>query len=576
MNIIIQTEYDTSTNNSDTTTPYFFSAPPRLRASARRIANKFFLFVILSLFAVPCFAENEFFLSLAPVLEAPLDVKQLNSGVGAAASLDWSVLSFGNKFNFGLSAGSGFTSITAQTGDPLTIIEGKLGPFIRWQPRVQKGTFDRWAFRAVINGGIYRYSRGDLNETKALAAFNIGAEFRLLPYLSLFAEGGYNYRVFDPPTPLSSLNAVLGVRFNLSEIMGGLTRVKVEKTEQYRVFPVSWAWYENNPIAKVKITNEEPNAITDVNLSFYMDSFMGQPWNFAVLPRLGAGETVEVPVTALFNEVLINLTENTNAVGSIQIQYRSLGAKKESTSTVFMPIFHRNAFSWEDDRRAASFVSPRDSSVRIFSRYVASALQSQDLSGSSVQIPRNVRYAVALFETLRLYGISYVVVPATSYRNLSANEAALDNVSYPYQALYYRGGDCTYLSILFCSLLEALDIEAAFITVPGHLYLAFEVGDSNWQKGSRDIIEIEDSDGKRRRWLPVEITVPGEGFTRAWRIGAGEWRRYGKEAALFPIREAWELYPSVTVPASSDHPPEMPLAQDILRAVEAELRKGVN
>jgi hypothetical protein len=234
-----------------------------------------------------------------------------------------------------------------------------------------------------------------------------------------------------------------------------------------------------------------------------------------------------------------------------------------------MPIFHRNAFSWEDDRRAAAFVSPRDSSVRIFARYVASAVEGQ---GQSTNTPQNVRYAAALFEALRLYGINYVVVPATSYKNLSSNEAALDNVSYPYQALYYRGGDCTYLSILYCSLLEALNVETAFITIPGHLYLAFEVGDSSWQAGNRDIIEL-DTDGIRKHWLPVEITVPGGGFTSAWRIGAGEWRRYGEEAALYPIREAWKLYPPVTVPASTAYPPQMPEASDIIRAMEAELRK---
>jgi hypothetical protein len=528
-----------------------------------KIINRSVLFVVFCLLAVPCFAENEFSLSLAPVFESPIGYEELQSGMGAAASLDWSFLSFAKKFDFGLSAGGGFSSNTVKIGDPLTIFEGKLGPFLRWRP------FDRFAFRAGINGGIYRYSRGDLGETKALASADMGAEFHLLPYLSLFAEGVYNYRVYDPPQSISSINAVLGIRLNLSEIMGGRARVKVEKTEQYRVFPVSWAWYEHNPIAVIKITNEEPNAITGVTLSFFMDSFMGQPWIFATLSRIGAGESVEVPVTALFNEVLINLTENTNAAGTIQIQYRSLGAKKENTGAIQMPIFHRNAFSWEDDRRAAAFVSPRDSSVRIFSRYVASAVRAQELSGAnSANAPKNVRYAAAIFEALRLYGIGYVVVPATSYKNLSANEAALDNVSYPYQALYYRGGDCTYLSILYCSLLEALEIETAFITIPGHLYLAFEIGDDNWQKGSRDIIEI---DGKR--WLPVEITVPGEGFTRAWRIGAGEWRRYGKEAALYPIREAWKLYPSVTVPASSDHSPEMPEAADIIRAMEAELRK---
>jgi len=544
-------------------------------SNEQRTIPKSLLFVICYLLFVNClFAENEFSLGLAPVFEAPLGVEQLGPGMGAAASLDWAFLPFSGDFDFGLSARGGFTSVPARAGDPLTIFEGKFGPFVRLQPHTKNGTFDRWAFRAGINGGVYRYSRGDINEIKALAAFNIGADFRLLPWLSLFAEGGYNYRVYDPPRPISSINALLGIRFNLSEIMEGRARVKVEKTEQYRVFPVSWAWYENNPIAKVKFTNEEPNAITDVSLSLFMDSFMGQPWTFANLPRVGAGESVEVPVTALFNEILINLTENTNAAGTVQTRYRSLGAKKESATMVQMPIFHRNAFSWEDDRRAAAFVSPRDSAARIFSRYVASAVQARELSGqSSAGMPVNVRYAAAMFEALRLYGISYVVVPATSYKNLSANEAALDNVSYPYQALYYRGGDCTYLSILYCSLLEALGIETAFITIPGHLYLAFEVGDNNWRKGSNDIIELDGIDGIRRRWLPVEITVPGEGFTRAWRIGAGQWRRYGTEAALYPIREAWELYPSVTVPASGDHPPEMPEAADIIRAMEAELRK---
>ncbi|MDR0443025.1 MAG: hypothetical protein LBH44_06435 [Treponema sp.] len=538
------------------------------------------------------FAESEFSFSLAPVIEAPLGIEQFTSGMGAAASLDWAFWQFAKNFDLGFRAGGGFTSVTAQIGDPLTLIEGRLGPFVRWQPRVKSGALDRWAFNAGMGAGVYSYSRSDYNsETKALFSFNMGGEFRLLPYLSLFAEGTYTHRVFDPPQPLSSVGMALGVRLNLSEIMGGRARVQVEKTEQYRVFPVSYAWYEHNPIAKVKITNEEPNDITDVTLSFFMDSYMSQPWTFATLPRLSQGESVEVPLTALFNDVMINLLENVNAAGIIQTQYRSLGAKKESVSVVQMPIFHRNAFSWEDDRRAAAFVSPRDFSALFFARYVAGAVGSEHRTESSQtmsseqlsvnrglqNVPANVRYAAAMFEALRLYGMSYVVVPATSYKNLSANEAALDSVSYPYQALYYRGGDCTYLSILFCSLLEAIKIETAFITIPGHLYIAFEVGDSNWQKGNADIIEIE-TDGALKRWLPVEITVPDQGFTRAWRIGAREWRANvtaaeGSAAALYPIREAWKLYPPVTIPASGDHPPEMPDRFEIIKAMEAELRK---
>ena len=77
----------------------------------------------------------------------------------------------------------------------------------------------------------------------------------------------------------------------------------------------------------------------------------------------------------------------------------------------------------------------------------------------------------------------------------------------------------------------------------------------------------------RRRWLPVELTVPAQGFSRGWQIGAQQWHNYGDQAALFPIREAWEIYPSVTVTSSGDHLPVMPAWADVLRAVERELRR---
>jgi len=262
---------------------------------------------------------------------------------------------------------------------------------------------------------------------------------------------------------------------------------------------------------------------------------------------------------------MMNLTETVNANGLLQIKYRSLGARKETASPIQMPIFHRNTLSWDDDRRAAAFVSPYDFAARYFAKYVESAIYNAQPATRGT--PSNVVYAAALFEALRLYGISYVVVPATSFVNVSADESVLDNVSFPYQALYFRGGDCSYLSILFCSLLEAIGIESAFITIPGHIYVAFEVGSQTWNAGSADIIEL---DGKR--WLPIEITIPREGFTRAWRVGARQWRSSGDKAELYSIRDCWTTYPSVTVPASGDHLPEMPNWEDIIRALERELR----
>jgi hypothetical protein len=142
-----------------------------------------------------------------------------------------------------------------------------------------------------------------------------------------------------------------------------------------------------------------------------------------------------------------------------------------------MPVYHRNALSWDDDRRAASFVSSRDGAARFFARYVASivdGIPADTLPANG--LPRNVQYAAALFEALAAYGISYVIDPASSFVEMSEDAAALDSLNYPYQTLYYRGGDCDDLSILYCAMLEALGVDTAFITIPGHIYAAFDAG----------------------------------------------------------------------------------------------------
>ena len=524
------------------------------------------LFIIFSLFPIPCsllFAESEFSLRLGTALKAPVAASQLSPGMGANATLDWSFWNFVPNFDLGANIGGAFASIPVQVGGPLTLFEGKAGPFVRWRP------FDRWAFMAGFNGGVYQHSRGEDSDTRGLFGGALGALFHLSPYFSLFAEGGFTYRTFADK-PLNTVDVALGIRLNLSEIMSRRTRVQVEKTEQYRVFPVSWAWYENNPIAAVTITNEEPNTITDVNLTFFIESYMSEPWTFANVPLLSSGESIEVPVTALFNEALLNLNETVSANGTIQMQYRSLGARKETVSAVQMPIFRRNILSWDDDRRAAAFVSPRDSSARLFARYVAAAIEAAPQQSS---VPPNVRYAIALFEALRLYRISYIIDPSSSYIALSDDESSTDSLNYPYQTLYYRGGDCDDLSILFCSLLETLNIESAFITIPGHIYIAFDIGNTTWQPNNRNIIELESSDARRRRWLPLEITVPAEGFTRAWTIGASQWQNNKTDVTLYPIRECWEIYPSVTVPGSGDNPPEIPEWDAIIQALNSELQK---
>jgi hypothetical protein len=293
---------------------------------------------------------------------------------------------------------------------------------------------------------------------------------------------------------------------------------------------------------------------------------MNEPSLFASIPELAPGETMEIPVTALLNESMLDLTENTSTSARLLIDYRSLGSARRADFPLRINVHHRNAMNWDDDRRAASFVSPKDASARFFARYTAAAVEYH--LRPPEEIPANVQYALALFETLNLYGINYIIDPASSYIEMEADAGSVDSLNYPYQTLLYRGGDCDDLSILLCAMLEAIDIPTAFITIPGHIYMAFDTGTDTAASGQH-IIEAAG-----RRWMPVEITLPEAGFWEAVRTGMREWQNAGDQARLYPLREAWQMYPPVTVPEAGRRNPGLPEDARILRAFDSEIRKS--
>ncbi|MCK4542225.1 MAG: transglutaminase domain-containing protein [Spirochaetales bacterium] len=91
------------------------------------------------------------------------------------------------------------------------------------------------------------------------------------------------------------------------------------------------------------------------------------------------------------------------------------------------------------------------------------------LLGPSLDIDIGISYQ----NYLGLYGLNYVVDPRTPYTELSQQREWIDFIQFPRQTLEYRAGDCDDLSILYCALLESVGIETAFITVPGHILMAF-------------------------------------------------------------------------------------------------------
>jgi hypothetical protein len=523
-------------------------------------------------FCAACvFAENEFNLRFAPQFAVPAGSAYFRSGFGGQAVFSWDFFQqqmpagYGRYVSYGVFAGGSFTGMAAAANGTLTMLEGKMGPAVRWR------LTDRWTVGMDAGVGVYNYSLNGASRVKPLAGGGLSAYFHVLPFLSVFGEGAYTWHGFTAAQPIHGISAALGLSLNLGEIVRPQTRLSGERLDQQRIFPVSFAWYEHNRIALVRITNNEKNAISGIRLSFMLERYMNQRYQFAELARLEPGESAEFPVTALFNESMLDLTESTRANTRFTVNYRSLGAEKTMSFSAEMTIYHRNAFAWDDDRRAAAFVSAKDPASAYFASFTAQSAERflRENPNRFAGVPKNVLLAAALFEALNLYGINYVIDPSSSFIELSENVSALDSLNYPYETLFYRGGDCDDLSILFCSLLETLGIESAFITVPGHIYIAFDSGaDAGWKTEGRDLIELE---GKR--WMPVEITIPRTGFLNAVQVGMRQWNSAAGQGALYPMRRNWEDYRSVSVPGAGERMPAMPDEADIVRAFEKEMGK---
>lgn len=190
---------------------------------------------------------------------------------------------------------------------------------------------------------------------------------------------------------------------------------------------------------------------------------------------------------------------------------------------------------------------------------------------------RKVLTAIALYEALCQYGVKYMVDPKSSYASLSKDAFAIDFVQFPQQTLQYRGGDCDDLTVLYCALFESLGIPTAFITIPGHIYMAFSLGmrPEEAQRSFQhpeDIISIGDT-----TWFPLEVTSLDGKFLEAWQLGAREWRDSSAagQAILYPTSEAWATYEPVGIIGGS-YTVAIPREDLVASAFNRELQRVVD
>jgi tetratricopeptide (TPR) repeat protein len=364
--------------------------------------------------------------------------------------------------------------------------------------------------------------------------------------------------------------------FELPRVERSSRGMTVRTVQVDPVFPVFATFYETHGFGQIQVENDGRNTLENIVVSVHIDRVMDVPSVLACPSTLEPGQRVSVPLTVLFSSGILEITESTRMAMDVQVAFERRGNHEELALTDVVDVHDRNAVVWDDDRKVASFVTSRDPDVLRLSRQAAAVIRSR----GSDAVNGELRAAIALFDTLRAVGLTYVVDPASPYAELSGSSVAVDYVQFPRQTIEYRAGDCDDLSILFAALAESIGMEAAFVTVPGHIYGAIKLqmtpAEARRAFGRPDDLIFVDEEV----WLPVETTALEGTFLQAWQLGGRQWRENSGsgQAALIPIRGAWGEYPPVGLggdarAAPADLSDRLPVVYeaDLLEVVEREI-----
>ncbi len=436
----------------------------------------------------------------------------------------------------------------------LTLIS--LGPELG----VQFFPFQRVGLRLAAFGGMYA---GVVQEGTVMNPYVGGlvdVSYLFSPSFSLGLGASFKYHFTPTGAVYQGIGVNLGVRWHIGAGSGkGIIKVEPAIAP---IFPLFYSYYDKNEAGTLVIRNTGTAPVQNVKVSFYVKQFMDQPkvaWEGKELAR---GQELTAKVYALFTDRIFQVTEETKVAGEIQVTYSYLGSDASESYPVSVTVRNRNAMTWSDTNRAAAFVTTNDPWVRSFAGRAVPDARSKGRQA----VNANFRAAMALFNAMNLFGVSYLKDPVTWASKVSRGEA-VDYLQFPSQTLEVRAGDCDDLSILYAALLESAGIESAFITDPGHIFIAFNLEMSPREAaavfGSSADLIVKDG----RTWVPVEITMVKDGFVKAWQFAAQEWRvsSAAGTADFYPLHPAWETYtPANTgeIIKTSINPPESPKIYD--------------
>ncbi|MBU0728895.1 MAG: 6-bladed beta-propeller [Proteobacteria bacterium] len=303
------------------------------------------------------------------------------------------------------------------------------------------------------------------------------------------------------------------------------------------IFSNTYKIYETEGVGKIKITNNTGSAISKIKVTFTVKEFMDFSSEEEV-DTLNPGEFKDVSLKVVFNNKILNVTEDTPVQTEITASYYLNSELKTINKNHKINIYEKHRMSWDEQGRFATFITPKDPILLEFIRSVVT--QYPDAEDT-------LQRAAAIFNSLGSLGVTYMQDPSNPYQVTSGITDFVDYIQYPRETLQRKSGDCDDLVALYAASLESLGIQALAVEIPGHMLMIFSTG----VEASSDNYTMNDwyiiKDGML--WVPVETTLVGSSFITAWEKGSGNYYAWKEKGlSLVDLRESWGVYKPASLP----------------------------
>jgi hypothetical protein len=381
--------------------------------------------------------------------------------------------------------------------------------------------------------------------------FEAGARIGLNPSYNFGIDINPNIKYLLSLGPLKDFNGLIfGIGFSAHYRFGQdpdasgtvIRSIRFEEASVMPAFAAMQSFYTKNSIGSITLTNMEKHGIENIEVSFFQAGYMDSPTPSGSIDELGAGESRRVEIYANFNEEVFRIEGVTPLTGEIIVRYTSKERPVEQKKSVSYELHDKTAILWDDDQKVAAFITPADSALRNFASFIRQSCKEEVIDAYT----EVMQFGIQMYHALGEVGCLYQADPVSPFAEAQGNPIVVDSISLPRDTLKRITGDCDDLTVLYNSLLETVGIETGFITIPGHIYSAFntKVPSRMYKKVHPDRGMMINLDGEL--WVPVEVTLVGRsGFIPAWKRGIEEWQGFddeGTKRGFYRTRESQALY----------------------------------